>query len=70
MISGALYNDLPHARCSWWYNLLLTHPEHVIVETFLILLILYIAIVKRAYDPQKRCDASDILTYVILELTC
>jgi hypothetical protein len=32
-----------------------THPYHFIIGTSLVLAMLYIVVVKRAYDPAKRC---------------
>jgi len=31
------------------------HPTHVLLETFLCLFIAYVLLIKRAYDPKKRC---------------
>ena len=34
------------------------HPTHVLLETFLCLFIAYVLLIKRAYDPKKRCAAA------------
>jgi len=44
-------------RCSvhrWWWNEYLTNPVHVYIETFLLLLAVYIMVFKRQYNPEKK----------------
>jgi hypothetical protein len=39
---------------SWWWTLFQANPEHVLIETFLVVAVLWIVLVKRPYDPRKR----------------
>jgi hypothetical protein len=39
---------------SWWWNEYLTNPVHVYIETFLLLLAVYIMVFKRQYNPEKK----------------
>ena len=44
----------PRDARRWWLQLYRDAPVHVIVETIIIIAILYILIVKESYDPAKR----------------
>lgn len=39
---------------SWWRQVYHDSPMHVVIETTLILVVLYILLFKRSYDPAKR----------------
>lgn len=51
---SALLQEYPSAYYSWWTRLYRDSPTHVIIETTLIVAMLYILLVKRTYDPSKR----------------
>lgn len=50
----AIATAAPWLRLGWWAQRVEESPTHVLVETALVLIIAYIVLVKRAYDPAKR----------------
>lgn len=46
--------DMPFQIQRWWIAAYEEHPYHILIETFLILLCLYIILFKRSYNPKKK----------------
>ena len=52
-LKSAIFN-FPSSYLHYIQRLYAEHPEHVIVETFLITFVLYITFVKKSYDPSTK----------------
>ena len=50
----AALSSLPSNYVTWWLQLLKDSPVHVLVETTLIVSMIYVLVIKRSYDPTKR----------------
>lgn len=41
----------------WWMNLLHESPQHILIETSLIIFIIWLLFIRRTVDPKKSSDA-------------
>ena len=58
--AGRANSSPPPSPRSWWTQLYRESPTHVVIETTLIIAMLYILLVKRTYDPTKRCGRAGL----------
>lgn len=52
----------PHYYIQWWKKLFHDSPEHVYIETFLVVFIIWLLFIRKTIDPKKELDKTPKLS--------
>ena len=48
------FNNLIDLYCNWWLKLYRESPQHIFIETSLVIFIIWLLFIRRTVDPTKR----------------